>query len=770
MGVVYKAEDTRLGRFVALKFLPEAGHSDAIAIERFRREARSASAMNHSHICTIHDIGEYQGRQFIVMELLEGETLKNYMATRTLGTIEIAKLGAQIADALETAHAKGIVHRDIKPANVFVIGRDQAKVLDFGLAKLIRPDTEITLEELIQTRGPIGTLPYMAPEQVLGRDVDGRTDIYSLGMVLYEMAARRRPFREDTIAHLTDDILHQTPSPPGICDIGIPNRLNEITLKCLEKEPVKRYASARELINQLEGLFVLSGPTPGIKPRWRAYTAGLGIFLAVLLGAAFFKFNLGDWRGRAFNTVTVPRIQSLAVLPLRNLSGDSQQDYFADGITDEVTTNLAQISGLRVTSSTSMMQFRDTKDPLPLIARKLNVDAVVEGSVTRSGNRVRITAQLIEAKSDRHLWAKTYERNLQDVLTLQDELARNIADEVRVKLTPDEKTRLSNAPVIDPEAHEDYLKGRYFWNLRTEEDLGKARNYFQQAIQKDPTYAPAYAGLADTYFYLGYAWGHLPPREAMPLAKAAALRALELDPNLAEGHVSLGTVKFTYEWDFAGAEEEYKRSISLNPNYATARHFYSVLLGVLHRPDESIAQIRKGEEIDPLSVPVRNMLAGRLADIGHCDEAIDVINSTISELNPNQAHLSLLHKTLAGCYASKGMRQEALEEDLKSRIEDGATPLEIQQIRKIYAASGPAGVLQIDLKDELESWNTLHWHLDASSIASLYAELGDTDRAFVWLNKAADLRSTMLFWIYVEQPKLVSDPRFAEVKRKMSGL
>jgi serine/threonine protein kinase/tetratricopeptide (TPR) repeat protein len=770
MGVVYKAEDTRLGRFVALKFLPEAEHSDAMAIERFRREARSASAMNHSHICTIHDIGEYQGRQFIVMELLEGETLKNYMATRTLGTIEIAKLGAQIADALETAHAKGIVHRDIKPANVFVTGRDQAKVLDFGLAKLIRPDTEITLEELIQTRGPIGTLPYMAPEQVLGRDVDGRTDIYSLGMVLYEMAARRRPFREDTIAHLTDDILHQTPSPPGICDIGIPNRLNEITLKCLEKEPVKRYATARELINQLEGLFVLSGPTPGIKPHWRAYTAGLGIFLAVLFGVALFKFNLGDWRGRAFNTVTVPRIQSLAVLPLRNLSGDSQQDYFADGITDEVTTNLAQISGLRVTSSTSMMQFRDTKDPLPLIARKLNVDAVVEGSVTRAGNRVRITAQLIEAKSDRHLWAKTYERNLQDVLTLQDELARNIADEVRVKLTPDEKTRLSNAPVIDPEAHEDYLKGRYFWNLRTEEDLGKARDYFQQAIQKDPTYAPAYAGLADTYFYLGYAWGHMPPREAMPLAKAAALRALELDPNLAEGHVSLGTVKFTYEWDFAGAEEEYKRSISLNPNYATARHFYSVLLGVLHRPDESIAQIRKGEEIDPLSVPVRNMLAGRLGDIGHCDEAIDVINRTISELNPNQEHLSLLHKTLGRCYSSKGMRQEALEEDLKSRIEDGATPLEIQQIRKIYAVSGPAGVLQIDLKDELESWNTLHWHLDASSIASLYAELGDTNRAFVWLNKAADLRSTMLFWIYVEQPKLVSDPRFAEVKRKMSGL
>jgi serine/threonine protein kinase/Tfp pilus assembly protein PilF len=768
MGVVYKAEDTRLGRFVALKFLPEIVHSDAIAIERFKREARSASGLNHSHICTIHDIGEYHARRFIVMELLEGQTLKHYMATRTLGTVEIAKLGSQMADALEAAHAKGIVHRDIKPANVFVTERGQAKVLDFGLAKLLRPDTEITMEELIQTRGPVGTLPYMAPEQVLGRDVDGRTDIYSLGMVLYEMAAGKRPFREDTASHLTDDILHQTPPMPG--SGGPWNRLNEIILRCVEKDPGARYPSARELINDLDALAVSTPQNLETKPpsHRRAYTVGFALLSAVLLAGALFKFNPGDWRHRAFNTSSVPRIQSLAVLPLRNLSGDSQQDYFADGITDELTTNLAQISALRVTSSTSVMQFRDTKEPLPQIANKLNVDAVVEGSVTRLGDRVRITAQLIDARSDRHLWAKSYERKLQDVLTLQDELARDIADEVQVKLTPNEQTRLSNAPAVDPAAHEDYLRGRFFWNLRTEEDLGKARNYFQQAIQKDPSYGPAYSGLADTYFYLGYAWGHLPPREAMPLAKAAALKALELDQNLAEGHVSLGTVKFTYDWDFAGAEEEYKRAISLNPNYATARHFYSILLGVLHRPDESIAQIRKAEEVDPLSVPVRNMLAMRLLDIGRCDEAIDVVNKTISDLNPNSPHLAMLHQTLADCYTDKGMSKEALEEDVKSRIAGGATTQEIQQIRDIFAASGHTGVVRNDLKDELESWYKDHWHVDASSIVSLYAELGDTDRAFLWLNKAADVRSTMLFWIYISQPKLVSDPRFAEVKRKMT--
>jgi TolB-like protein len=486
------------------------------------------------------------------------------------------------------------------------------------------------------------------------------------------------------------------------------------------------------------------------------------------LAGALFKFNPGDWR-HSSNPASALRIQSLVVLPLANLSGDPQQDYFVDGITDELTTNLAQISALRVTSRTSAMQFRETKESLPQIAKQLNVDAVVEGSVARSGNRVRITAQLIEAKFDRHMWAKSYERNLQDVLTLQDELARDIADEVRAKLTPGEQARLSNAPIVNPEAHEDYLRGRFFWNLRTEGDLGKARNYFEQATREDPTYAPAYSGLADTYFYLGYVWGHLPPREAMPMAKAAALKAIELDPNLAEGHASLGVVKMVYEWDFSGSEEELKRAIALNPNYATAYHFYSILLGVLNRPDESIAAIRKGMEVDPLSVPVRNMLVDRLRQVGRCDEAIAEVNKTLAELNPNLEHQHLLRDSLSECYQRKGMLKEAFEEDVKSRIAAGATPQEIEQIRKIYAVSGSKGVTQKDLQDSLASWEKDHWHSDAFDIVDDYLALGDTDRAFIWMNKAADVRSTMLFWLFIEQPQLVRDPRFAEVKRKMTG-
>jgi len=298
MGVVYRAEDARLGRFVALKFLPEVVHSDAVAVERFRREARSASALNHPHICTIHDIDEFHARQFIVMELLEGQTLKHYMASRTLETAEIAKLGSQIAGALEAAHAKGIVHRDVKPANVFVTERGQAKVLDFGLAKLIRPESETTLEELIQTRGPVGTLPYMAPEQLLGRDVDGRTDIYSLGVVLYEMVAHRRPFREDLTTHLTDDILNQTPLAPGKPGRHPPNRLNQIILKCLEKDPGKRYATARELRSDLETLSSPSALAPETRSssHWRIYAVGFGLVGTLLLAGALFKFNPGDWR------------------------------------------------------------------------------------------------------------------------------------------------------------------------------------------------------------------------------------------------------------------------------------------------------------------------------------------------------------------------------------------------------------------------------------------------------------------------------------------
>jgi TolB-like protein len=768
MGIVYKAEDVRLGRFVALKFLPPVAHKDPVAIERFRREARAASALNHPHICTIHDIGEHDGRQFLVMELMEGQTLKHRIAQAPLETAEIVKLGLQIAEALEAAHAKGIVHRDIKPANIFVTQRGQAKVLDFGLAKLLPASTETTLlEDPLRTHGPIGTLPYMAPEQALGREVDARTDIYALGMVLYEMAAGRRPFREEQPTRLIDDILHRMPPALGRLGGGAPDRLDEVTLKCLAKEPEKRYQSARELAATLEEL--VTTDSRGELPRsprgrvWPKLAAGLVGFAALAFLVAFDVGGLRERLGAGFGG---QRVSSLAVLPLANLTGDSGQDYFVDGMTDELTTELAQIGALRVTSRTSTMQFKDAKKPLPQIAKELNVDAVVEGSVVRSGDRVRITAQLIEAQSDRHLWAKSYERDSRDVMALQDELARDIAGEIRATLTPVERKRLAESRPVDAQAYDAYLRGRYFWNRRTEPELHKAKEYFEQAIAKDPTFAPSYSGLADTYFYLSYAWGHMPPKEGMPLARAAALKAIELDDSAGEGHASLGIVKFSYDWDFTGAEQELKRAVTLSPNFSNAHHAYAVLLGVLQRPEESIAEIRKAAEVDPLSIPVRNMLAARYQRYNRCDESLEEDRRTL-ELNPNATHLGMVHDRMAQCYESKGMNTEALEEFIKARTADGASPKEIENYRKTFATSGRRGLQRKGLEESLARWEKDHWHGDAFGIAMLYQALGDMDQTFAWIDKCIELRSTMLFWLYDGDNPLRKDPRFAEVKRKM---
>jgi TolB-like protein/DNA-binding winged helix-turn-helix (wHTH) protein len=491
--------------------------------------------------------------------------------------------------------------------------------------------------------------------------------------------------------------------------------------------------------------------------------AGLAL---VLITALLIGLNVDKLRTRIFAKSRSLEIRSIAVLPLQNLSNDPNQDYFSDGITDALTTDLAQIGSLRVISRTSAMQFKGSKETLPQIGRDLNVDAVVEGTVSSAEGHVRITAQLIEANSDHHLWARSYERDLKDILALQDEVARDIAEEIRVKLTPEERTRLTDARPVNPEAHEAYLRGRFLWNQRTETQLHKAKEYFEQAIAKDPGYAAAYSGLADTYFYLSYGWGHIPPKEGMPLARAAALKAIELDGSAAEGHASLGTVKFLYDWDWPGAEQELRRAIALNPNYEMGHHACSVLLGAEHRYEESVSEARKAVAVDPLSVPAHNIFSSMLAAANRWDEAF-LEDQKALELDPNPTHLGMFHDRMAYYYRRKSMTNEAIEEEVKARTAKGATPEQIQEIRNIYAQSGRKGVLKREIDAALKRWEKGHWHNDAYVIAFLYAELGDMDNSFSWIEKCIELRSTVLIWIYVGDTAWQKDPRFADIQRKM---
>jgi TolB-like protein/DNA-binding winged helix-turn-helix (wHTH) protein/Tfp pilus assembly protein PilF len=495
----------------------------------------------------------------------------------------------------------------------------------------------------------------------------------------------------------------------------------------------------------------------------RALTVGLAL---ALIAALLIGLNVDKLRTRIFAKSRSLEIRSIAVLPLQNLSNDPDQDYFSDGITDALTTDLAQIGSLRVISRTSAVHFKAAKETLPEIGRDLNVDAIVEGTVTRSENHVRITAQLIDAQTDRHLWAKSYERELKEVLALQDEVARDIAGEIRVKLTPEERTRLTDARSVNPEAHEAYLRGRFLWNQRTEAQLHKAKEYFEQAIAKDPGYAAAYSGLADTYFYLSYGWGHIPPKEGMPLARAAALKSIELNESAAEGHASLGAVKFLFDWDWRDAEQELRRAIALNPNYEMGHHAYSVLLGAEHRYEESVSEARKAVEVDPLSVPANNILSSMLAAANRWDEAFAQDEKAL-ELDPNPTHLIMFRNRIADYYRFKGMTKEAIEEDLKARAARGASPQELEEIKTIYDRSGRKGVLQREVNQALKRWEKDHWHNEAYSIASLYAELGDMDSSFKWIDKCIELRSTVLIWIYVGDNAWRKDARFAEVQRKM---
>ncbi len=760
MGVVYRAHDQRLERDVAIKVLPTGILADEAARKRFRKEALAISGLNHPNIATVYDFDSQDGIDFLVMELISGSDIDQKVAAGALAEKEIVALGRQIAEGLAAAHERGIIHRDLKPGNLRVTPDGRLKILDFGLARVAPPARLEAPTQSLATDTVAGTLPYMAPEQLAGEPPDQRSDIYATGMVLYEMATGRRPFIDKLTTKLTDAILHQAPVTPRAFNTNVSPELERIILKCLEKDPSHRYHSARELEIDLRRL--ISGESAvsvPARPLLRTFSNTLRIVAAgTILFAAGLAFVL--FRGRERQAPAPTGIHSLAVLPLANFSNDAAQDYFADGMTDELTTELARISALRVISRTSAMQYKGAHKPLPQIAKELNVDAVVEGSVLRAGNQVRITAQLIRAASDTHLWAESYDGDLRDVLHLQKQVARNIAQQIQVALTPQEQSLLAANRPVDPEVHDLYLRGLYSLGKGDERGFTQAIEYFERAAAKDPGYAAAYAGVAEGYYNLST--NYWPPREAMPKAKAAALKALQLDENLSEAHSALGGVHYFYDWDWAGAEQEARRARELNPNNADAYDVMANYLSTIGRLDDSVSEIDRAHAINPRSVPI---MMDRII-ITAMARKYETAIADGQEATASEPDAGALHAWLSVAYVLAGHHKEGIAEaEAGYRLDDN--PLHESILAAAYARGGQktdAEKVLADLKEKLKKRYSCSYEVGIA-----YVFLKRPDTAFQLFEKAYQDRSDCMPMLGVDPrlDEIRSDPRYRDLLRRL---
>ena len=760
MGEVYLAKDTKLDRTVALKILPPEFAENPERLERFVREAKAASAIKHANVAHIYEIGEVDGVHFIAMEHVEGETLAARLSGKPLPTKDILDIGVQVADALDEAHGKRITHRDIKPGNLMLTDRGQIKMLDFGLAKMAavsEQDSDAPTEAKTAAGIVMGTVQYMSPEQALGRDVDGRSDIFSLGVVLYELATGRLPFSganaTETLARIT------TSSPEAIArwNYDAPPELERIIRRCLEKDPEDRYQTAKDLLIELKhlkrdsesGAVVAAAPPPARHLPSPALATG-ALVLVVVAAAMGFVWLSGDSE----------QIDSLAVLPFENGSADPDAEYFSDGVTESIISSLSQLPDVKVISRNSAFRYKGRTIDAEAVGRELDVEALVLGRIVQRGDELSVSAELVRTRDSGQIWGEQYQLRAADIFSIQEDIAREISDALRLQLTSEQEELLTKQFTTSSEAYEAYLKGRYHWNRRTEEGIRQAIVHFQEAIREDPSYALAYSGLADSYSLLGFYYES--PRTALPRARDAAERALELDDSLGEAHASLAWVKLFHDWDFAEAEREFLRAIELNPTYATAYQWYANYLAVTGRYDEGIEQIRLAAELDPLSRIINSNLGGQLGYAGHHEDGAEQIRKTL-ELDPSWA---LGHMRLGQNYELRGLFSEAIPH-YEKMVELDDTPHGLGHLGHAYAKSGRVDEAHAVLERLEELSNSRY--VAPIERAYVYAGLGDLDKCFEWLEKAYDERSGNLLFarVWPIGKDIEQDPRFSDLMRRI---